>query len=95
MSQFTVELRKIVDKYKLEVIACNDAIDDVVIVSCDVNRPGLPLAGCYDFFDPSRIQIMGKAETSYVETLSETEKQERFEKLFSAGIPALGFHRSA
>ena len=32
---------------------------------------------------------MGKAETSYVETLTETEKQERFEKLFSAGIPCL------
>ena len=89
MSQFTVELRKIVDKYNLEVIACNDAIDDVEIVSCDVNRPGLPLAGCYDFFDPTRIQLMGKAETSYVETLSEKEKQERFEKLFSAGIPVL------
>ncbi len=89
MNQFSVDLRKIVDKYKLEVIACNDAIDDIKIVSCDVNRPGLPLAGCYDFFDPSRIQLMGKAETSYVETLNETEKQERFEKLFSAGIPVL------
>ena len=89
MSQFSVDLRKIVDKYKLEVVACNDAIDDIKIVSCDVNRPGLPLAGCYDFFDPTRIQLMGKAETSYIETLTEAEKQERFEKLFSAGIPVL------
>ena len=73
MSQFSVELRKIVERYNLEVIACNDAIDNIKIVSCDVNRPGLPLAGCYDFFDSTRIQLMGKAESSYVETLSEAE----------------------
>ena len=89
MNQFSVDLRKIADRYKLEVLACNDAIDNIKIVSCDVNRPGLPLAGCYDFFDPTRIQLIGKAETSYVETLSEEEKNERFDKLFSAGIPAL------
>ena len=89
MNQFSVDLRKIADRYKLEVLACNDAIDNIKIVSCDVNRPGLPLAGCYDFFDSTRIQLIGKAETSYVETLSEEEKNERFDKLFSAGIPAL------
>ena len=89
MNQFSVALSKIVEKYNLEVIACKDVIEGVEIVSCDVNRPGLPLAGCYDFFDPSRIQLIGKAETSYVETLSEEEKNERFDKLFSAGIPAL------
>ena len=32
----------------------------------EVNRPGLQLAGFYDYFDPVRIQVMGKLEVSYL-----------------------------
>ena len=34
------------------------------IESSDLNRPGLQLAGFFDYFDPNRIQIIGKVEST-------------------------------
>ena len=40
-----------------------------MIVSCDVNRPGLALSGYFDYFDSDRIQILGKSEIGFLENL--------------------------
>jgi len=52
----------------------------------DINRPGLTLAGFYDFFAPGRIQIFGLGETAYMRQLSEEKKKETYEKFFSYDI---------
>ena len=54
-----------------------------------VNRPGLQLAGFYDYFDDKRIQIMGREEISYLKLFSSEERREKLEKLFSTGIPVV------
>ena len=40
------------------------------ITSAEVNRPGLGLAGYFEYFDSTRIQIIGKGEYGYLEGLS-------------------------
>jgi HPr kinase/phosphorylase len=40
-----------------------------IIHVSEVNRPGLSLAGYFEFFRPERIQILGQGEYAYLQTL--------------------------
>ena len=61
----------------------------IYITTSHVNRPGLQLAGFYDYFDDKRIQILGREEISYLRLFSSEERLEKIAKLFSTGIPAV------
>ena len=55
----------------------------------EVNRPGLQLAGYWDYFAYERPQLLGKAETSYLEMLPCEERQARIAKLLSFDLPCV------
>lgn len=55
----------------------------------DVNRPGLQFHNFYDYFDPRRIQVIGKAEATYLESLPADRRRRCFDELFLYDIPAL------
>jgi HPr kinase/phosphorylase len=59
------------------------------IYTPDIIRPGLQMAGYFDWFSFERVQVMGKAETLYFKNLDEEVKRERMDKFFSYPIPAL------
>ncbi|MBE6896354.1 MAG: HPr(Ser) kinase/phosphatase [Ruminococcaceae bacterium] len=61
----------------------------IFVSTSQVNRPGLQLAGFYEYFDPTRIQIIGREETSYLKAFSSEERSAKIEKLFSQGIPVV------
>lgn len=86
---FTIPLKKILEEFQFERLYESSDIDDVVISSSDLNRPGLQIAGFYDYFDSTRIQIMGKVEFTYLEQFSGEKRYELLEKLFSRKIPLL------
>ncbi len=67
---FTVALSKLISEFKLEAIYLPVEPSQILISSSEVNRPGLYFAGFHEFFDSQRIQVMGKAECAYLETLS-------------------------
>jgi HPr kinase/phosphorylase len=69
-------------------------MDDVLIVTDDINRPGLQLAGFFDYFDASRIQIVGKVESSFADRFTPERRRDAFDKLLSKHIPALIFSRA-
>ena len=94
MPLFSVDLRKIINKQRLQIVTCEEVVDSIKITNMDVNRPGLPLTGFFDYFDASRIQVFGKMESTYLEKLSPEEEFEKIDRLFSAGIPALVITRS-
>jgi HPr kinase/phosphorylase len=52
----------------------------------DINRPGLTLAGFYDFFAYDRIQIFGLGESAYLRQLSDAQKYHVMEKFFSYDV---------
>ena len=89
LCEFKVSLSKIVERYNLEVLTCNDEVYKTEITTPDVNRPGLQLCGFFDYFEKSRIQVFGKVEHTYVKGLSKEKKEECFDALFSKKFPAL------
>lgn len=87
--RFKVSLQKIIDEFKLESIYVPKSPEEIFIEENDVNRPGLQLMGFYEYFNPERIQIIGKMEFAYLSTIDEPTRKERLEKLFSQQLPAL------
>lgn len=87
--KYTIPLSKMIDEFELEVLYQTEDLDSVMIDSADVNRPGLQVAGFYDHFDNSRIQIMGRAEFTYLDQFTADEREARLEKYFELKFPAL------
>ncbi len=87
--KFTISLKKVIEEFKLEVIFTPKDPTDIMIDENDVNRPGLQLMGFYEYFNPERIQIIGKMEFAYLSTIDEKTRRERLELLFSQKLPAL------
>lgn len=72
---YTVSLSELQKEFSLEPLYLPD---HEVLVSCrDVNRPGLPLIGFFDHFEPQRIEIIGKVEYLYLASLSPEERMAR------------------
>lgn len=92
-SKFTVGLDKIIEEFKLETIHLPKDPSEIQIDETDVTRPGLQLMGFYEYFNPERIQIIGKMEFAYLSTIDETTRQQRLEMLFSQRMPALVISR--
>ena len=87
--EYKLPLTKIIEEFDLEKIYETSGMDSVMIARTDVNRPGLQMVGFFDYFDNSRIQIMGKVEFTYLEQFGADDRAVKIEKLFSQGIPAL------
>jgi len=60
-----------------------------------INRPGLALSGFYSYFAEKRIQVLGAAEQSYLESLSRRQRIQRFRRLCTEKIPCLVASRGA
>jgi HPr kinase/phosphorylase len=58
-----------------------------------VNRPGLALAGHTKYFARNRVQVMGHAEVTYLRTLPQAERRQRYEMLFSYKLPCVVYCR--
>lgn len=88
-----IALQEIMNAMQLVNLTPELALDDSYIDSTEVNRPALQLTGYYDHFDAKRIQVIGKVEYSYLQTLSPEKKLEAFAALFAQHIPCLVFAR--
>ena len=60
-----------------------------------INRPGLALSGFYSYFAEKRVQVLGAAEQSYLDSLSRRQRMQRFRRLCSEKIPCLVTSRGA
>ena len=83
MKTYTVELSKIEKDLNLEKVYEPENYGDIIVESLDVNRPGLQLSGFYEYFDSTRIQIMGNAEIAFLLECGEVERREKLERFFS------------
>lgn len=67
---------------------------DRKITEVALNRPGLALAGFFEYFAVHRLQVLGLAEWTYVKTLPEAERMERMRSLFAQKFPGLVLTRN-
>ena len=82
MSQkYTVSLETIIKEFQLETFYLPKD-RTVTIESSDISRPGLPLSGYFGYFDPLRIQIVGKTEYGYLEDFPLEQQYEKIDLFF-------------
>ena len=82
MGTFNVSLKTLTDRVSMEVVYTPKELDQICVEIAEVNRPGLFLAGYYDYFDKLRLQIMGLAEMNFLSGLSPEKRYEALDQLF-------------
>jgi len=94
-SKYSVKLKTIVKEHGLTPVHISKNYETAVITTSDVNRPAMQLAGFYNYFDPHRIQIIGRVESTYLDTLSSEDRRAAFERFMGYDIAALVVCHSA
>ena len=84
-----LKLKKIIEALGLEVIHASSDLESTLLTIPEVSRPGLQFHGFYDYFVPQRLQVLGKAEVMYLESLTSEQRRKCYEDLFLYDIPAL------
>ena len=92
--EFSFPLKKMIEELKLEVLYMPENGENSLISNNDTNRPGLQLAGFYDYFDNKRVQVMGKMEHAYLEGMESEKRRKALADLLSYRFPALVISRS-
>ena len=88
-SKYSVLLKTIAEEHNLKVLHASKDYETARIVTYDVNRPAMQLAGFYNYFDPKRIQIIGRVESTYLDTLSDADRLAAFDRFMQYDIAAL------
>ena len=89
----SVSLTRVIEKMKLENLTPEIDVKHVKITQPDINRPALQLAGYFEHFDATRLQIIGFVEYTYMEGLTDETRREAYEKLMAYDIPCIVFSR--
>ncbi|OED36746.1 hypothetical protein AB834_02565 [PVC group bacterium (ex Bugula neritina AB1)] len=69
----------------------NESALEKTITLPDLNRPGLFFSGYYEHFDNKRIQIIGKAEISFLSQMEEHIRNKHIEKFLASKPPLIIF----
>ena len=89
VDMYSVALSALAEEFHLEVVYASTDYDKIRVTVADVGRPGLPLTGYFDHFEPMRLQIMGNVEISYLQKLTDEERLVSYDRLLSYKVPAL------
>ncbi len=73
----SIPLQEVIDYFQLEKGYLPADIATRNVTNREINRPGLPLSGFLNYFDASRIAIIGFTEYKYLESLESEEKYQR------------------
>lgn len=90
---YRIALSKIVEEFQFEVIVRPERFEEIMIETPEVNRPGLALAGFYEVFDGQRIQLIGEAETRYLQSLEPSTKRVMLQNFVDANPVAILYTR--
>ena len=87
--KYTVGLDKIIKEFNLEILHGPEGMNDVLVCNNEVNRPSLQMAGFFDYFDNTRIQVIGRVETSYLNQMSDEDRRIALERFFEKKVPCV------
>ncbi len=83
-----VTVKDVQEKLFLELCAGEAGIERQIHTS-DISRPGLEMAGYFDYYLADRVQLLGKTELSFFANLNEIERIDRMKRLCSETTPAI------
>lgn len=80
---YSITLDKLMKELQFEEIYMPIPPSEIKIVNREVNRPGLALAGFLTVFEPSRIQVIGRAEMQYLYEIGRDVADTRLDSFFA------------
>jgi HPr kinase/phosphorylase len=83
----------VIKDLELEVLNGQEGVERF-IESDLLARPGVELAGFFDFYDPKRIVLFGSKEASFMKLFSNEDMRLRVETLFKKKPPCIVFSRN-
>lgn len=83
-----VTVRDVQEALLLDLSTGEAGIDQAIHTS-DISRPGLEMAGYFNFYLSERVQLLGKTELSFFEKLTDAERVDRMERLCAPKPPAV------
>jgi len=83
-----VRTKDIIEKFDLELISGEEGVNRPITTS-DISRPGLEMAGFFDYYPAERIQLLGMTELGFVEKLSDVDRKIRMEQLCTDITPGI------
>lgn len=87
MEKFSVSLQKVVDEMKLDKLYYPER--EIMVITADLNRPGLQITGFFDYFDPTRIQVFGMVENTYLAGMTSENRYNSLKRLFEKNVTAV------
>ena len=86
---YKIPLAKLVEDFHFEVIVKPECFDQIQVITPEVNRPGLALAGFYEIFEPDRMQLIGKAEVKYLQSLEPSTRRVMLQRFVDSNPVAI------
>ena len=88
-SKYSVKLKLIAQELNLSVLHTSKDYDTAVLKTSDVNRPAMQLTGFYNYFDPNRLQMIGRVESTYLASLPAEQRRRTLETFMQYDIVGL------
>lgn len=83
------KVRDVIEAFHFRQICGDDASLEREIVIADTNRPGLELAGFFDFSQVKRLVILGDKEIAYIQTMSKEQQERSFNFITDEATPSI------
>lgn len=83
-----VRTEDLLKDFDLELIAGKSGIHREIVKS-DISRPAFEMTGFFEYYPAERLQLIGKTEMAYFNSLSDEEQLERMENLCSDITPGI------
>ncbi len=87
-----VTVKQLVEDFGFSVHSGNKGLS-TRIKNSQLTRPGIELAGLFDFFEHDRVQIFGSKEVTFFSRLDEEDQEIRVDMMFKKEPPAFVFSR--
>lgn len=89
MNQNKITVKDLAEYFNFEQVVGDDQALEREITIADTNRPGLELAGFFDYSQKKRIIVFGDKEIEYIKVMSEDQQRKSFDFLTSLETPML------
>lgn len=83
-----VRIKDVIERFGLELVSGEEGVNRPIVTS-DLSRPGLEIAGFFDHYPADRLQILGRTEMSFFTRLNKAERIQRMEGLCRDETPGI------
>ncbi|MEQ6388810.1 HPr(Ser) kinase/phosphatase [Bacillaceae bacterium S4-13-58] len=83
-----VQTKDLLDRFSLELVTGEDGIHREIVTS-DISRPGMEIAGYFKYYPANRLQLLGKTEISFFSELTDEEQKDRAVRLCTDITPGI------